>query len=116
MASPSKSGLSRARQQALATAALIIGLWVAVDQLFRRSPEPDPSAGLISPKLLVDIAKADESELRLLPHVGTKTARQWLEHRNEESFRPPNDLNDLEELPQVGPKRATTLAPFLFDP
>ncbi len=105
---------NRSRNRAVATTALLIAGWIVGDQFVRYSQRDDDHSTLISPKLLVDIAEAEDNELRLLPHVGAKTSQRWLEQRDSIDFHPPNDLRELEELPQVGPKRAAELAPYLL--
>lgn len=67
------------------------------------------------PKFLVDVTKASKAELRLLPNVGELTADSWTEYRNQEGFKSPQSVADLENLPRVGPVRAKNLAPHLLE-
>ena len=89
-------------------ALVIVGIWIAVGQLWRRG---EPQRPITAAEYWVDINRANERDLLNLPEVGPTLAGNILSHRQQHGdFR---SLSDVGDVPGVGPQTLKQLAPFL---
>lgn len=104
----------RPRRKAMAVLALTVVGWVSVHQFGEWWHDRAPALHK-SPRFFVDLQRATEDELRLLPEVGSKTAHAWRQTLDEPGAAVPRHVKGLEALPNVGPIRSSKLAPFLVE-
>lgn len=103
------------RRQAMITVATVLILWVVFYQVGVQWRASASSDLVHPPRFFVDLGMASEAELQLLPDIGQKTAHAWRETLDESLSTVPRVAKDLEALPNVGPIRASKLAPFLVE-
>jgi DNA uptake protein ComE-like DNA-binding protein len=106
---------NRARRRAVVSLGLLAIGFIAVSQLTSSPFARKPSRTESTPHFALDLDSASQAELRLLPSVGEKTARSWIESRSQPTYTTPTSEADLEALPHVGPNRARQLAPHLLE-
>lgn len=86
---------------------LIVGLTFAGSIALRTTRPPLPS----SPRYLVNINRASEADLVVLPEIGPQLAKQIIEFRHEHG--PIQQLADLSNVPGIGAVTLEQIAPYL---
>jgi hypothetical protein len=109
-----RSSADRGRNRAALALGVLFVVWISTSWPVWFRGESSIKDSFHVPKLSVDLRNADRAELELLPNVGDNTSKQWVDFRQADGFVVPVDSEALQSLPQVGPKRAAQLAPFLL--
>ncbi|MFG0262220.1 MAG: ComEA family DNA-binding protein [Novipirellula sp. JB048] len=102
--SQSDSPLLQSSIQWTVAMAVLLGFMVIGISVWRLSPQPISEAerGLGPPLLCLDLNRAEDYELSLLPSVGPVLARRIvLDRQAHGDFR---SLGDLRRVPGIGPK------------
>lgn len=103
---PQATERRRAAQRVLERALLVLLLLCLLRRAAGRRPGDVP-APVVPPPVVVDVARAPEELLTLLPGIGPARARALLRHRARHG--PPRTLTDLLAVPGIGPARLDAL-------
>ncbi len=92
----------------LASLFFLLGRWSHGNS--SADPAPITHADKLGPML--DLNRASQAELRLLPGLGDTLSQRVIEHRQRVgTFR---SVDDLRQVPGIGPKTLERLRPYLF--
>jgi competence protein ComEA len=97
----------------LATATLIVGLWIGSQGSADRSRDPIEHHAVDARRdaaLVIDLNAATLQELMLLPGIGPKTAERILADRRRHG--PFEGVVDLQRVAGIGPKTVQSIAPY----
>ncbi|MCX6154035.1 MAG: helix-hairpin-helix domain-containing protein [Candidatus Kapabacteria bacterium] len=80
------------------------------DTIVKKSSPYPQKERKAAPGELVDLNAASKTELMKLPGIGSSTALRIIEYRQKHKF---NNIEDLMNVPGIGPKKFEKIKPFL---